>query len=387
MRKAVVAPDSWKGCLSAGQAAAAMARGLHRAGFDRVEEIEMADGGEGTVEALLRCAGGERVTVPVEGPLGEPVNACYARLDAHTAVIETASAAGLTLVPPERRNALRASTYGVGQLMLHALEAGCTRIYVGLGGSATTDGGLGMAQALGIRPADASGNELPRGGSALLSLGELETEGLHPLAAKAEFVAVCDVDNPLLGAQGAAAVFGPQKGASPAMVRLLEEGLERLDRIMRRDMGLSVADRPGAGAAGGLGAGMMAFLGARRMGGAEFVLAAAGAKEKMCGADLVLTGEGRTDAQTLQGKAPLGVARLARSAGVPAVCLSGSLGEGWQALLNEDFAAVLSVSDGPMTLQEAMERGEQLLEDGAFVAGRLFLAGKKDCIPAGGNVS
>lgn len=374
--KAIVAPDSWKGCLSSAQAAAAMHKGLLKAGFDEVEEILMADGGEGTAEAVLKARGGIRVPVRVTGAMGAPVQAEYIRFG-ETAFIEMASAAGLTLVEPQRRNPLVASTYGVGQLIRHALEQGSRIIYVGMGGSATNDGGTGMAAALGVRFLDQSGNELPAGGAALLGLCEIEMDALMPQAREATFIAVSDVDNPLCGPRGASTVFGPQKGATPTMVSLLDEALARLGRVIAHDVGRDVAQLPGAGAAGGLGAGMMAFCNAKLLPGADFLLDMAGMDEKLKGADLVLTGEGKTDGQTLSGKAPLGVARRAQRAGIPSVCLSGALDEGWQALMEQGFTAVMSVCDRPMTLEEALTGAGERLEEAAFAAGRIFLAGRR----------
>ncbi|MDD4797555.1 MAG: glycerate kinase, partial [Eubacteriales bacterium] len=280
-------------------------------------------------------------------------------------------------------NPLTSSTCGVGQLIRHALTQGCRHIYVGLGGSATNDGGAGMATALGARFVDQSGNQLPAGGAALLGLCEIDMDGLLPQVRDARFYAVSDVDNPLCGPQGASAVFGPQKGATPGMVPLLDEALARLGRVVAHDLGADVARLPGAGAAGGLGAGMMAFCNATLLPGADFMLDMSGIDAQLKDAHLVLTGEGKTDAQTLSGKAPLGVARRARRAGVPVICLSGALGEGWQALQEQGFAAVMAVCDRPMTLEEALPRAAQLLEQASFAAGNIFLAGGAKTVALG----
>ena len=320
----VVAPDKFKGSLSATQAAHAIARGLARGcpGAELVV-LPVADGGEGTVDAAV-AAGYEQRQVVVAGPTGEPVDASFAVLG-DRAVIEMAEASGLRRLPGERPAPLAASTFGTGELIRAALDAGARHVVLGVGGSASTDGGAGMAQALGARLLDAAGEEIPPGGAGLADLDRIDATGLDPRLADTELVVASDVDNPLVGARGAAAVFGPQKGATPDDVAVLDAALARYAGIVARDLGVDVAQLPGAGAAGGTGGGAIAFLGARLTSGIELVLEVVGFSSALEGADLVVTGEGSLDEQSLSGKAPVGVARAAARAGVPVVALVGRL--------------------------------------------------------------
>jgi glycerate kinase len=297
-RRVVVAPDSFKGSLSAIDAARAMERGVLAAWPDaEVVKVPIADGGEGTVAAMVMATGGALRETTVRGPLGEPVRAPWGVLgDGETAVIEMAAASGLPLVPEDRRDPRVTTTHGTGELIRSALDAGFRRLVVGIGGSATNDGGTGMARALGIRFLDASGRELPAGGAALASLATIDLSGVDRRLASAEILVACDVDNPLTGPRGASAVYGPQKGATPAMVRELDAALERLAVVARAATGRDVAAAPGAGAAGGLGAGLLFFTPARLVPGVELVLGAARFEDHVRGASLVLTGEGRSDA-------------------------------------------------------------------------------------------
>lgn len=320
----VVAPDKFKGSLTAVEAARAVAEGLAAGcpGAD-VVALPVADGGDGTVDAAV-AAGYARRRLVVAGPTGEPVTAGFAVLG-ERAVIEMAEASGLRRLPGGRPEPLRASTSGTGQLLVAALDAGARHIVLGVGGSASTDGGAGMAQALGARLLDAAGADLPPGGAALADLARIEVTGLDPRLAGTEVVVAIDVDNPLVGPRGAAAVFGPQKGASEQDVAVLDAALAHYAAVVRRDLGVAVADVPGAGAAGGTGAGALAFLGARATSGIDLVLEVIGFAEVVRGADLVITGEGSLDEQSLSGKAPVGVARAAAAAGVPVVALVGRL--------------------------------------------------------------
>jgi glycerate kinase len=329
----VVAPDSFKGTLTAPEAAAAIERGLLRGARDagrqvQVRSVPVSDGGDGLVEVLL-AAGFTRHVHPVPGPLGDPVEAAYATGadDDGTplAVVELAAAAGLSLLPtgPDRGTARTSSTDGVGQLVGAALDGGARRIVVGLGGSATTDGGVGLARALGARFLDADGRDLATGGSALVDLARVDVTGLDPRLADVELVIACDVDNPLTGPTGAAATYGPQKGADADTVALLDEGLRRLAGVLRRDTGVDVADLAGGGAAGGTPATALALLGARLVPGVELVLRLVGLERALAGAALVVTGEGCLDAQSLRGKAPIGVARAAAGQGAPVILLAG----------------------------------------------------------------
>ena len=347
--KIVVAPNSFKGSLSASQAAAAIAQGVRQALPDaEVLEIPVADGGEGTVEALVSARKGTYREVNVEGPLGDPVRASYGVIDeGRTGVVELASASGLTLIPSERRDPRQASTYGFGQLLEAARRQGLASIIAGIGGSATNDGGAGMAQALGYRLLDAGGRDLPRGGAALAQLDRIDPSGFDPGWRSVSVMVACDVTNPLTGPQGASYVYGPQKGADPDAVRELDQALSHFSDVIEHDLGREVADIPGAGAAGGAGAGLVAFLDARLVRGAPLVVDASGFDQALKGAGLVITGEGRVDGQTAFGKAPGEVARRAKAAGIRTLLLAGSKGPGWETLSSMGVTRVVTlVTDG-----------------------------------------
>lgn len=373
----LIAPDSFKGSLTAVQAARAMERGVLAAMPDaRVVTVPMADGGEGTVNALVAGTGGRLVSQTVTGPLGRPVAASFGLSgDGQTAFIEMAAASGLLLVPPAERDPRVTTTFGTGELIRAALDHGASRIVIGIGGSATNDGGAGMAQALGVRLLRSDGSPVGPGGAALLELDRIDVSGLDPRLERAEVLVACDVNNPLTGPNGAAAVYGPQKGATPEMVEILDRALGRLADVMARDLGREVRDMPGAGAAGGLGAGLVGFLGAVLRPGVELVMEAVGLDGHVAAADLVLTGEGKTDGQTLAGKVPLGVARCAAPHGVPVVVISGAVTPDAAHLLEQGVSALLSIADGPMTLDEAMARAGELLERAAAQAVRLVRVG------------
>jgi glycerate 2-kinase len=337
----------------------------------------MADGGEGTIEAMMMAAGGTLHAVAVTGPAGESVNARYAVLpDGMTAVIEMAAASGLTLVPVDRRDPLRATSFGTGELIRAAILRGCRALIIGIGGSATNDGGMGMAQALGARFLDAQGVELGRGGKELEKINLIDFAALDRLILGVDVTVACDVTTPLCGPRGATHVFGPQKGATPDMIRRLDAGMENLALILKRVRGIDVRDIPGAGAAGGMGAGLMGFLHARLLPGFSVVSQATGLERRVAGMDLVMTGEGRTDAQTVLGKVPLGVARIAKAHGVPVLCLSGSRGEGTEELHEQGISALLSIVDAPMPLEKAMTEAYSLLTRAAEQSMRLFMAGR-----------
>ncbi len=375
----VIAPDSFKGSASAEAVAEAMARGV-RAVFPGAElrTVPIADGGEGTVEALVSATRGRTVEARVTGPLGEPVAARWGVLgDGTTAVVETAAASGLPLVPAGRRDPRLATTRGTGELVRAALDAGLRRLVLGLGGSATNDGGTGLARALGIRFLDAAGQELPEGGAALARLERIDLSGADPRLPGLELLVACDVDNPLTGPRGASAVYGPQKGASPAVVAELDLALARFARVAAEATGRDVAGAPGAGAAGGLGAGLLFFTPARLRPGVEIVLEATGFEALVRGAALVLTGEGRTDAQTAMGKAPVGVAAVARRHGVPVICLSGGLGDGADEVLAHGVDALSGIVPGPLALEQAMREAPALIEAAAARACRLVKVGMR----------
>ena len=362
----VVAPDSFKGCLTALQVCNAIERGL-RAALPDVDIIKapMADGGEGTVQSLVDATGGRFVSETVSGPLGDPVEARFGLLgDGQTAVIEMAAASGLTSVPPARRNPLLTTTYGTGQLIKAALDLGRRKLIVGIGGSATNDGGAGMAQALGARMLDSEGKEIERaGGGHLGKIAHIDISRLDDRLADTEVRVACDVGNPLHGPDGAAHVYGPQKGATPEMVETLDAGLRHFAARLNEDLGADVADAPGAGAAGGLGAGLMAFCNAKLERGVDIVIDAVGLRQKMSGADLVITGEGRIDSQTAFGKAPSGVAKVAKEFGVPVVAVGGIVELSARELHEHGFDALFSIVNEPMSLEEAMapRRAEAML--------------------------
>lgn len=371
--KLVIAPDSFKESLSAPEVAAAIAQGWSRARpLDEILLRPMADGGEGTVDAVLAATGGERRECEVRGPLGAPVRAHWGWLEEGAAVIEMAAASGLHWVAPELRDATRTTSYGTGELIRAALEAGARKIILGLGGSATNDGGMGLLQALGVRFLDERGEPLGDGGAALAGLHAIDLAGLDPRLAGVEVEVAADVNNPLCGEHGASAVFGPQKGASPEQVRQLDAALARYAEVAARTLGQDHSLFPGVGAAGGLGFAARAFLRARFRPGVELVAEVSGLAEALRGADLAITGEGRLDEQSLHGKTPIGVARLAREAGVPLIALAGSLGKGYGRLHEAGIAAAFSLVPGPISLADAMAGAAGELEARAEELARLW---------------
>ena len=373
--KVVIAPQGFKGGISGLEAAQAIARGVAAAVPDAETVLApVADGGDGTLNALVDATGGQVFNQTVTGPLGQPLEAQWGVMgDGNTAVIEMARASGLALVPQRRRNPRITTTVGTGEILKKALDQGFTRVIVGLGGSATNDGGAGMAGALGARFLDANGRPLPPGGAALSRLASIDTSALHPRLGEASIVAATDVTNPLCGPDGASAVFGPQKGASGEVVLELDAALANFARIVQRDVGVDVADRPGAGAAGGLGAGLMAFAGAQLQSGIDMVCQVLDFDSHLAGADLVITGEGRADRSTIFNKAPVGVARHAQAHGVPTVLLAGGLGPGHEELYGHGIAAVLCIADRPMSFEQSLNRTGELLESAAEQTMRLVL--------------
>jgi glycerate kinase len=355
MKKVVVAVDSFKGCLDSLEAAGAVEAGI-KAVHPRCEvlKVPVADGGEGTVQALVRATGGRTHTLTVNGPLMRPVAARYGILgDGRTAVIETAAASGLPLVPPGERNPMETTTLGTGELIADALRRGCRRFILGIGGSATNDAGTGLLQALGYRFLDAGGAALGHGGKILEAIARIDGSGASPLLREAEFRVACDVDNPFSGPRGAAHVYGPQKGAGPQMAAALDRGLARFAAVIKEHTGRDIDAEPGAGAAGGMGGGLLAFLDARLRPGIALVLEALRFENLLEGADLVITGEGRMDAQTAMGKAPQGVAAAAARRGVPVLAVAGGV-EDAAALNRIGIAGVFSIMPRPMSLQDAM---------------------------------
>ena len=362
--KVCIAPDSFKESLSAAEVAEAIRRGVLKvAPGAQTVIVPMADGGEGTVRALVDATGGEFVRETVTGPLGGKVQADYGLLgEGETAVIEMAAASGLPLLPPDERNPMLTTTFGTGELIRSALDRGVKHIIVGIGGSATVDGGAGMAQALGAKLLDEKGEEIGFGGGELRRLERIDLSGLAPRVASVEVEVACDVTNPLTGPEGAARIYGPQKGATPEMVEALERNLAHLAHVIANDLGKDVGDLPGAGAAGGLGAGLVAFLGAKLRPGVEIVIEASGLRKKMKGCDLVITGEGRLDEQSAFGKTIDGVAGVAKGLGIPVVAIAGSLGKGCEKVLGRGVSAYFSTVPGPGSLQEALTEAAEFLE-------------------------
>lgn len=373
--KIVIAPDSFKESLSAVEAAHAIAQGVRRACPDaQTICVPMADGGEGTVEAILAATDGQWRVTTVRGALGESREARWGWLEGTSAVIEMAEAAGLGHFDLAQRDVLKACSYGVGQLISAALDEGATRIILGLGGSSTNDGGSGMMVALGARLLDDTGANLPAGGAALANLHSVDLTDVDARLATVRIEVACDVDNPLCGPHGASHIFGPQKGASPADVEQLDDALTRLADVMSAQTGQDYRDTAGSGAAGGLGWAAHAFLGAQFRPGVELVAEVSGLAQAVIGATLVFTGEGRMDAQTLHGKTPVGVSRVAQAAGVPVVALVGSLGEDYQATYPAGITAAFSLTPGPTTLQQACATAATQLSARACDIMRLWAA-------------
>ncbi|ANC78721.1 glycerate kinase [Fictibacillus phosphorivorans] len=374
--KIVIAPDSFKESMTAAEVCRAVEAGF-KSTFPQAEyvHVPVGDGGEGTVTSVVDATGGKMVEVEVTGPLGEKVDAFYGVTgDGKTAVIEMAAASGLHLVPREKRNPCVTTTRGTGELILDALNRGVERIVLGLGGSATNDGGTGMASALGVKFLNENGEELPAGGEALRELLSIDVSGLDARLQSLKLDVACDVTNPLTGPHGASAVFGPQKGATPEMVGMLDESLKKYAEVVERNLGVAVDELAGAGAAGGLGAGIVAFLDGKLQSGIDLVLDVIHFEDAVQDADLVIVGEGRIDAQTIHGKAPVGVAKRAKAVedGVPVVAIAGSIGPDYEAVYDHGIDAVFSVMNGVVTLEEALLLGAQNVEKTAGNIARLI---------------
>lgn len=371
----VLAPDSFKESMTAKQVCEAMERGIRRANPEiRCLHAPMADGGEGTAQSIVDATGGRLYPLRVKGPLGSEVQAYYGITgDGKTAVLEMASASGIGLVPETERNPLLTTTYGTGQLINAALDHGIHRLLIGIGGSATNDGGAGMLQALGGKLLDESGQELGPGGGALHKLSQIDLGGLDPRIRQVKVEAACDVTNPLCGPEGASHVFGPQKGATPDMAAVLDANLRHFADVIRRQLGIDIADVPGAGAAGGLGAGIMVFLNGTLNKGMELVARMTGLEEKIKRADMVWTGEGSIDAQTRFGKTPYGVAQAAKKHRKPVIAFAGRIGDGIDELYEQGIAAVFGILPGACDLQDALRHGEANMERAAENAMRLLM--------------
>ncbi|CAI1056669.1 Glycerate kinase [Serratia quinivorans] len=364
LKKVVIAPDSFKESLSAMAVAEAIERGFRQI-YPQVQYVKlpMADGGEGTVDSMVAATGGEIVRVEVSGPLGQPVSAFYGLLgEGETAVIEMAAASGLHLAPKGQRDPRITTSYGTGELILAALERGVKTIILGIGGSATNDGGAGMMQALGARLLDDQQQPLPPGGAALARLAQIDLSAVDPRLRQVSVTAACDVDNPLCGPHGASAVFGPQKGATPEMVTQLDAALSHFGSLLQQATGREVLNAPGAGAAGGMGAALLGMLNARLRPGIEIVIETLRLEEALRDADLVITGEGRLDSQSIHGKTPIGVARVAKRHGLPVIGIAGSLSKDYQVVHQHGIDAAFSVLDRVVTLEEALTDAADNLE-------------------------
>jgi glycerate 2-kinase len=361
--KIVIAPDSFKGSLTALQAAESMQAGIRR--VDKSIETVLApiaDGGEGTVQSLVNVSGGRIIELSVNDPLFRKIKSFYGIMgDGKTAVVEMAAASGLTLLAPEERNPLHTSTYGFGELIRDALGRGCTEFILGLGGSATNDAGCGMASALGIRFLDIHGNITGTTGGKLSQIASIDASLMDPRIRKAKFTAACDVVNPICGERGAAAVYARQKGADDVDIKVLDNNLSHFADVVRDQLGSDIRDTPGAGAAGGLGGGVMAFLNAKLESGFEIINRLTNLSGLMKDADLVITGEGRMDDQTASGKAPYGVARIAAAKGISVIAIAGDLGENYQTLLEKGFKEIHSITGNTINASEAMANAYELL--------------------------
>ncbi|WP_122677634.1 glycerate kinase [Pseudomonas viridiflava] len=372
--KIVIAPDSFKDSLSAQAVADAIASGLAEVWPDaELVKCPMADGGEGTVEAVLDACEGQWMSAQVSGPLGDSVSAQWGWLaQSRTAIIEMAMASGLQLLTLKQRDACLTSTEGTGQLISAALDAGAQRVILAIGGSATNDGGSGMLSALGARFLDRDDQPLPRGGRALAELARIDLSDLDPRLANVRVEIAADVDNPLCGPTGASHIFGPQKGASPDQVLALDAALGHFADYSARTLGRDLRDSPGSGAAGGMGFAAKAYLNASFRAGVEVVADLTGLEQALVGADLVITGEGRFDAQTLRGKTPLGVARVAQRKHVPVIVLAGTLGEGYEQLYQHGISAAFALTSGPMDLEQACREAPRLLQERARDVARVW---------------
>jgi glycerate kinase len=372
--KILIASDSYKHCLTSKEVGDSLKAGILRTFPDaEVKVIPVADGGEGTVDALVDRSGGVYHEVQVHGPLKDITTARFGILrDGEIAVMEMSSASGIELLEKDDLDPLKATTFGTGELILKALEMGCKSIIIGLGGSATNDGGSGMLKALGVRLINDRGGEIPDGGGSLAELADIDLSGLDKRIARTDIILASDVQNPLMGEHGATRVYGPQKGAGEKEVEILERNLEHFAKLAKKVTGEDFSEHPGSGAAGGLGFGFLAFTGATLRNGFQLISEMNCLEDEMRGCDIVITGEGRIDQQTKFGKTPYGVATLARKYNKPVIGLAGTLGKGYGALLDEGFDALFSITDRPMSLDESISSASALLTNtGMNLAGIL----------------
>jgi glycerate 2-kinase len=372
IKRILIAPDSFKESLSAVRVAEYLQEGLAKAfPYPEFDLAPVSDGGEGFADAMVTGSKGYKKSFPVHDALMRPIDAEVGfNPDGHIAFIEMAAASGLEKIKREERNPLMTSTFGTGELLMHAIRAGCSKIIMGIGGSATNDGGAGMARALGVRFTDENGHDLPQGGEYLGKLYKIDLSGLPDFLP--EIAVACDVSNPLTGPSGASVVYGPQKGASPEMVRLLDRNLKHFARKIREQTGIDMENVPGAGAAGGLGGGLMTFCRARLLSGFTLIAETIGLEKRIAEADLVITAEGSMDAQTLRGKAPSGVAMIAKKYGKPVFGVAGTLGTGFELLYQNGFDALFSIVNKPMPLEEALAKAPELLVSTGFQIGKIL---------------
>ncbi len=377
--KIVIAPQAFKGSLSALNVANAVQKGVRRIFPDaQILTCPVADGGDGTLETLVESSGGKIMEANVTDPTGKPIVAQWGAMgDGNTAVIEMARTSGLALLTLEERDPLNATTYGLGEIIVSALNKGFRKFIVGIGGSATNDAGAGMAQALGIKLMDREGRNLVFGGAALQNLSVIDTSSIDQRVLESNFQIACDVNNPLTGPERASAVYGPQKGATEENVRQLDSALGVFAEVAKRDLGKDISNLEGAGAAGGLGAGMIAFVEGHLRAGVDIVLDTVNLAEKLESADLVITGEGSIDFQTVYNKAPVGVARMAKARGIPTIGISGMLGENYRIVHNHGIDAVLSIANGPISLEESLQNAPSLISEAVEESLRLISVGMK----------
>ncbi|RCW46352.1 MULTISPECIES: glycerate kinase [unclassified Halanaerobium] len=375
--KILIAPDSFKGSLTALEAASAVEKGIKN--FDmniETQKIPLADGGEGTIQALIDFTGGRKISKKVHDPLGRIIEAEYALLDDGTAVIEMAEASGLTLLSPEERNPLVTTTYGTGELIADALNEGAKKLIIAIGGSATNDAGVGLAQALGAHFFDKNAEEISFGGENLSKIKEIDLSKLKETLKGVEVITACDVDNPFYGENGAAYVYAPQKGADAEMVKILDKNLKHFAGLIKREFNIDLQKIPGTGAAGGLGGGLITFLNSELKSGIEIVLDKVGFDNYLKNVDLLITGEGMIDSQTVSGKAAAGAASRAKKHNIDVIAVAGSLAEGYKKVNKSGIDAVFSILKSPITLEEAMQSGDILLEELTEQIIRLYLLGK-----------
>lgn len=364
--KVVIASDSFKGSCSSLEVAEAIERGIRKIDQDaEIVKIPVADGGEGTVDTLVIGTGGKYEEVEVVGPLGKKIKTKYGILEGNIAVIEMAAASGLPLLKEEERNPMVTTTYGTGEMIKAAMEKGCRKIFIGIGGSATNDGGVGMAQALGVSFKDQEGKEIGYGGENLINIYDIDLSNINSSLGETDIVIMSDVSNPLCGPNGAAHVYGPQKGATPEIVKLLDANLGYYAKVIKEKIGKDILDIPGAGAAGGLGAGLMAFCNASLCSGIEKILDLTNIEGHLADADLVITGEGQIDSQTVYGKVPVGVAKRAVKYDIPVIAIVGSVGEGASDVYAYGVDAIMDIINKPMPLREAVQNAPTLIEDTA----------------------